>query len=425
MATITTSNSISPVHPATRTKYRYALIVLAILYFMMGFITCLNDTLVPFFKTGFELSYAQSSLVQFYFFLTYALMSIPAGKIVERMGYKRGMVVGFAIAGIGALLFLPASWFHQYPLFLSALFVLAIGIVLLQVAANPYITLLGKPETASSRLAMIQGVGSLGTTLAPLFGAHFILSKVADSETSSSVVSAPYIGIGMVLFAIAIAVYWLALPAMQRNVDAPPVDGINGLKTSVLEFRNLNFGIVAIFMYVGAEVAIGTFLTNYVADTLVMEEHRANTYVALYWGGMLVGRLLGSLVLQWNKPQKVLLWSAIVAISFIVLSLTTAGSLAVWFMVAVGLCNSVMFAVIFSLGIAGLGAQATKASGLLSSAIVGGAIIPYFQGLLIDRFNWTISFFLPLFCYVYIVFFAVKGYKSNKLTHGSAEREKL
>lgn len=413
MAILTTGNNITPANRDHGGRYGYALTTLAVLYFMMGFVTCLNDTLVPFFKAGFALSYAQSSLVQFYFFLTYAVMSIPAGKIVEKIGYKRGMVVGFAIAGVGALLFLPASWFHQYPLFLSALFVLAIGIVLLQVAANPYITLLGKPETASSRLAMIQGVGSLGTTVAPLFGAHFILTKVADADASSSAVSAPYIGIGMVLFAIALVISRLALPGMQANAGTPSLHGEGAAPTGIFAFRNLNFGIVAIFMYVGAEVAIGTFLTNYVADTLAIEEHRANVYVALYWGGMLVGRLLGSMLLQWSKPQHVLLWSAIVAIGCITLSLTTEGNFAVWSMVAVGLCNSVMFAVIFSLAITGLGSQTTRASGLLSSAIVGGAVIPYVQGILIDQFDWTVAFLVPTVCYVYILFFAINGYKSR------------
>src|SRR5690606_11492769 len=216
MAFVSINHQSSPSHTGTQ-RYTSALIALAVLYFMMGFITCLNDTLVPFFKGGFTLGYAESSLVQFYFFLTYAVMSIPAGKIVEKIGYKRGMVAGFAIPGIGAFLFLPASWWQQYALFLCALFILAIGIVLLQVAANPYITLLGKPETASSRLALIQGVGSIGTTLAPLFGAHVILSKVSESATSSDAVATPYLAIGAVLFAIALAVHLLSLPTVETQ----------------------------------------------------------------------------------------------------------------------------------------------------------------------------------------------------------------
>lgn len=415
MAILTPGNNITPASGNHGNSYGYALTALAVLYFMMGFITCLNDTLVPFFKTGFSLSYAQSSLVQFYFFLTYAIMSIPAGKIVGKIGYKRGMVLGFGIAGFGALLFLPASWFHHYSLFLSALFVLAIGIVLLQVAANPYITLLGKPETASSRLAMIQGVGSLGTTVAPLFGARFILAKTAEADASSGALSVPYVGIGMVLFAIALVVSRLALPNMH-SADFTSLSSVGGEKTSIFAFRNLNFGIVAIFMYVGAEVAIGTFLTNYVADTLAIEEHRANNFVALYWGGMLVGRLAGSFVLRRSKPQHVLLGSAMLAIVCIVTSLAASGHVAVWSMVAVGLCNSIMFAVIFSLSISGLGVHTARASGLLSSAIVGGAVIPYLQGVLIDRYDWVFAFLLPLLCYSCLVFYGAYWYRLRRST---------
>ena len=200
--------------PVNDKKYPYlpALVSLAVLYFMMGFITCLNDTLVPFFKKGFNLSYAESSLVQFYFFLTYGLMSIPAGRIVGKIGYQKGMVLGFLIAAVGALLFLPASVFHQYSLFLAALFTLAIGIVLLQVAANPYITILGSPETASSRLALIQAVGSVGTTVAPLFGAYFILSGLEESHISSNTVRLPYLGIAGLLLVIAVIVFYLKVP---------------------------------------------------------------------------------------------------------------------------------------------------------------------------------------------------------------------
>src|SRR5690606_11592595 len=259
-----------------KANYTPALTSLGVLYFMMGFITCLNDTLVPFFKKGFDLTYAQSSLVQFYFFLTYGIMSIPAGKIVSKVGYKSGMVLGFSIAASGALLFYPASIMHQYYLFLAALFVLAIGIVLLQVAANPYITVLGPPKTASSRLTLIQGVGSLGTTTAPLFGAHFILSRLGDSGGSSDAVSTPYLGIGLVLLVIALVLSRLALPAM--TADDGEQHNSNEPTGSIFSFRNLNLGTVGIFVYVGAEVAIGTFLTNYIADTLLIEEHQANNY---------------------------------------------------------------------------------------------------------------------------------------------------
>lgn len=380
-----------------------ALFTMAVLYFMMGFITVLNDTLVPFFKMGFTLSYAQSSLVQFYFFLTYGVMSIPAGNIVSKLGYKKGIVLGFLIAGLGALLFFPAAIFHQYYLFLGALFIIAIGIVLLQVAANPYITVLGPAETASSRLTLIQGVGSIGTTVAPFFGAYFILSGIQQNHASSDAVKYPYLFISLFLFLVALAVSRLRLPDVKK-------DDSHQLQESFFNVlsknRNLKFGVIALFCYVGAEVAIGTFLTNYIAERTGMEEMQANNYVSIYWGSMLVGRFLGAVVLRYITTSRVLMINTAVAIFLIVLSLCTSGYLSIWAMIGVGLCNSIMFAAIFSLSVYGLGANTTKASGLLSTAIVGGAVIPYIQGLLIDKISWEISFIPSIFCYIFVFLFA-------------------
>jgi FHS family L-fucose permease-like MFS transporter len=400
-----------PLHQQQQ-NYTPALIALGVLYFMIGFVTCLNDTLVPFFKKGFTLTYAQSSLVQFYFFLTYGIMSMPAGKVVERVGYKKGMVLGFSVAACGALLFYPASVLHQYYLFLAALFIVAVGMVLLQVAANPYITILGPARTASSRLTLIQGVGSIGTTVAPLFGAHFILSRLAESSASSEAVRYPYLGIGALLLLIAFIVSRLGLPTIKVSAgtgsSAPPQAG-----TSAYSYRNLNLGVWAIFCYVGAEVSIGTFLTNYIADTLTIAEGQANTYVAFYWGSMLVGRLIGSVVLKSLRPSAVLSTCAAAAIALIAVSVLTTGHLAVWTMVAVGLCNSIMFAIIFSLSVNGLGKYTAQASGILSTAIAGGAIVSYSQGLLIDHATWAVAFMLPLVCYAYILFYGANGYKSR------------
>ena len=393
-------------------NYTPALISLAVLYFMMGLITCLNDTLVPFFKSGFNLSFAQSSLVQFYFFLTYGVMSIPAGKIVERVGYKNGMVIGFSVAAFGALLFFPASILHQYALFLSALFIIAIGIVLLQVAANPYVTMLGPARTASSRLTLIQGVGSIGTTSAPLLGSYFILSHLKESQSSSEAVGYPYIGIACLLILIAIVVYNLKLPNIKTIHSSNESAGNNIIK-NVFSFRNLNFGIWAIFVYVGAEVSIGTFLTNYISDTLKIEVHQANNYVAFYWGGMLVGRLLGSFILQWLKPHLVLAACAAMSVFLIIFSINSTGYSAVWSMIAVGIFNSIMFATIFSLSVHGLKKYSTRASGLLSTSIVGGAILSYLMGLLKDNFTWQIAFLIPALCYLYIIFYGINGYKSK------------
>jgi FHS family L-fucose permease-like MFS transporter len=428
MAIIPSKDLITPVAAVPEeysSSYTPALVSLAVLYFMMGFITCLNDTLVPFFKRGFTLTYAESSLVQFYFFLTYGIMSIPAGKIVERTGYKKGMVLGFSIAAAGALLFFPASVFHQYGLFLGALFTIAIGIVLLQVAANPYVTILGPARTASSRLTLVQSAGSIGTTIAPLFGAGFILSHLHESHASSEALKIPYLGIALLLLIVAAVVSRLKLPVIQAHSPAsaptsiPPVPGQTALvspfakKRGIFSFRNLSFGVPALFAYVGAEVAVGTFLTNYISDILHIPEKEANRYVAFYWGGMLAGRLLGSVLLRLLRPSYVLSCCAVSAITLIAVSIASTGPVAVWSMVAVGLCNAVMFATIFSLAINGVGGYTMKASGLLSTAIVGGAIIPFIQGVIKDHYNWQWAFIMPAICYLYILFYGVNGYRSR------------
>lgn len=397
-----------PAGVANGQSYGPALVTLAVLYFMMGLITCLNDTLVPFFKSSFQLNYTQSALVQFYFFVTYGVMSIPAGVIVSKFGFKQSMVAGFAIAAVGTFLFFPASLMHQYYLFLAALFILAIGIVLLQVAANPYITLLGPPETASSRFNLIQALGSLGTTVAPLLGASYILSEVRDGMQSSEALRLPYLCITALVIVIAFVISQLKLPSPV--LQAP--DNREG-RPGIFGFRNLRFGLAALFCYVGAEVSIGSFLTNYIADTAGIVENEAVTYVALYWGSMLVGRFIGAGVLKIVRAPLVLSICAIAAVVLIVVSVTGAGMLAAWTMVAVGLCNSIMFATIFSLSVAGLEEHATRASGWLSTAIVGGAVISFLQGVLIDHFNWQIAFMLPLLCYVFILFFGLNGYKTK------------
>lgn len=412
MANISAQNIVYNISESHKKEtYTPALISLGILYFMLGFITCLNDTLVPFFKKGFELTYAESSLVQFYFFLTYGLMSIPAGKIVERTGYQKGMVLGFFIASIGAILFFPASAFHEYYLFISALFILAIGIVLLQVAANPFIILLGSPATASSRMTMIQGVGSIGTTIAPLFGAYFILSRLEASASPGESVRYPYLGIAVLLLLIALFVFLLKLPHIKTGSGTG--SKMFALSKDIFSFRQLNFGIIGIFAYVGAEVSIGTFLTNYISDTLNIPEKSANNYVAFYWGGMLLCRILGSFVLKHIKPPIVLAVGALLAILCILVSVNATGFPAVWFMIAVGLCNSVMFAIIFSLAVNGLDKFTTQASGLLSTAIIGGAIISYLVGVIKDYGSWDLAFMIPVLCYLYLLFYGINGYKPN------------
>lgn len=383
--------------------YKKALTSLTILFFMMGFITCLNDILVPYLKAIFSLSYSQAALVQFCFFAAYGLTSIPFSKLIERVGYQKGMVIGFTLAALGCLLFYPAVILHTYPLFLGALFVLASGIVLLQVAANPCVSVIGPKETASSRLTMAQAFNSLGTFIAPLFGAYFILSALTHSTHAEGVVY-PYFFIAFVLIIIALVLSRIDLTGMETG------EADESAWLDVLKEKGLLLGVMGIFAYVGAEVAIGSFLVNYVMDIGQVTETQAAPLVALYWGGAMVGRFLGIFTLKAFAPAKVLMTHALLAVILILISMQTAGTLAIGSMVLVGLCNSIMFPTIFTLGIKGLKAgQEKKGSGLLATAILGGAIVPLLTGLLADRLGLHHAFILPVICYVYIAWLGFRN----------------
>lgn len=417
MANIITERFATTVDSATRTNNRVALFSVAVLYFMLGFITCLNDTLVPYFKKGFDLSYMRSSLVQFYFFAVYGIFSIPAGRIIERIGYQKGIVCGFVLAAVGCTLFYPAALMHEYYLFLAALFIVAVGIVFMQVAANPYIVVLGPADTASARLNLVQSVGSVGTIVAPLFGAAIILPGMT-SAGSSDAVKFPYLGIAMLLVLTGVWISRLSLPVVRAEADDTEqqknsADRHESFPRSVFGFRNLNLGALGIFFFLGIEIAIASFLTNYIADSLTISEGEANRYVAFYWGGMLVGRLLGVLALKVIRPHRMLVLNAVIAMGLILLSVSSYGTLAVWSLIAVGLFNSVVFAIIFSLAVSGLGKHMTKASGILSTAISGGAFVVVVQGWLIDTSSWATAFLIPVICYFYIIFYGINGYKSK------------
>lgn len=386
--------------------YKKALTSLTILFFMMGFITCLNDILVPYLKAIFSLSYAQAALIQFCFFAAYGLTSIPFSKLIEQVGYQKGMVIGFALAALGCLFFYPAVLLHTYGLFLGALFVLASGIVLLQVAANPCVSIIGPKETASSRLTMAQAFNSLGTFIAPFFGAYFILSGLTNSVYAEGVVY-PYFLIAGVLIVIALVLSKLNLSGMEST------EADESRWSEVLKEKGLLLGVIGIFAYVGAEVSIGSFLVNYVMEISHIAETQAAPLVALYWGGAMVGRFIGIFTLKTFAPAKVLITHALLSVMFILVSMQSSGNLAIATMVLVGLCNSIMFPTIFTLGIKGLKAgQEKKGSGLLATAIVGGAVIPLLTGLLADRLGIHHAFVLPVICYAYIAYFGMRNLKS-------------
>ena len=417
MASLSNTGISQHITDATQgADYRFALTSLTSLFFMWGFITCLNDILIPHLKGVFDLSYSQAMLVQFCFFGAYFLVSLPAGAIVKKLGYQKGIVLGLVIAAIGCLCFYPAASMHSYPVFLMALFILASGITLLQVSANPYVSMLGDAKTASSRLTMTQAFNALGTTIAPFFGALLILNEAADAlsaQASAEAVQMPYVFLAAMLLGLAAIFSWLKLPNLSPVEEDEKAQGEDD--GSAWQYRHLVLGAVGIFVYVGAEVAIGSFLVSFFADPNIagLEESQAAKYIAYYWGGAMVGRFIGAAVMQKISAGKALCFNAALAVILILVAVFSSGTLAMVAILLVGLCNSIMFPTIFSLAIQGLGKHTSQASGILCLAIVGGAIIPLFQGLLADSVGVQSAFILPIFCYFFIAYYGLSGSKPS------------
>jgi MFS transporter, FHS family, L-fucose permease len=403
------------------------LIIVTALFFLWGFITCLNDILIPYLKNLFQLNYTQAMLIQFTFFGAYFLMSLPSGKIVSKIGYKNGIIVGLITAGIGCLLFYPAAETKMYGFFLAALFVLASGVTLLQVAANPYVAILGRPETSSSRLNLTQAFNSLGTTVAPIFGDFFILSGVVIYSAAklselnpgqmleyqvsqADVVKSPYLGLGAAFFLLAVVIWISKLPSINTgSSEGQPQSSI----WDALKHRHLLLGVICIFMYVGGEVSIGSFIINFINQPHIggLSQAEAAKYVAYFWGGAMVGRFIGAAVLSKINPGKALGFCAGMVVLLLLITIMTTGKIAMWSIISIGLFNSIMFPTIFTLAIKNLGINTSQGSSLLVMAIVGGAIVPLAQGALADSVGIQLAFILPVLCYLYIVFYGFSGSK--------------
>ena len=412
---------------------------------MWGFITVLVDSLIPRLKEVFELTFFQAGLVQFAFFTAYGLLSIPSGFILSKIGYKKGILLGLTIMGVGCLLFYPAAAYRTFPVFLLGYFVLAGGMTVLQVAANPYVAVLGSEETASSRLNLSQAFNSLGTAIAPAIGAMFLLSdsiKSSDAINSlesaekeayyineASAVQSPFIFLAVSLLLLAFIVSFIKLPNILEKKEGEGLGYGEALKHKILKM-----GAVGIFLYVGAEVAIGSYLVNYflsmgmpelirnsewmsAISEMVVQQDLANVdnkaivgaFVLFYWTGAMIGRFIGAYLTTIVAPSKVLAIFATMAISLLAISMLTNGFVAMWSILLVGLFNSIMFPTIFSLSLTGLGERKPQASGILCTAIVGGAIIPPLYGLLTDQFDFKPALFLMILCYFYIFYFARKS----------------
>jgi MFS transporter, FHS family, L-fucose permease len=407
MANFAAGNSTSPSSATINAPFALVAAVVA-LFFLWGGLTSLNDVLIPKLKGLFQLTYAEAMLTQFAFFMAYFIVSLPAGKLIARVGYLKGIVIGLGVMAAGCLMFVPASVSGVYATFLAALFVLAAGITILQVAANPLIANLGSSATSHSRLTFAQAFNSLGTTIFPPIGGALILGATTPGNETSAV-SAAYVGIAFAL-AIMAAFFWLKRAQLPANAEAATqMGGSFGL----LRLPRLGGGVASIFLYVGAEVAIGSMLINYLAQPGIMgvTEMAASSLIALYWGGAMAGRFIGAVVLRMFSPGKVLASVACGAAALALISAASTGSFAGWALLSVGLMNAIMFPTIFSLGVEGLGEKTPQGSGLLCMGIVGGALIPLAVGVLADATSLATSLIIPAICYLLI---AAYGWSARK-----------
>lgn len=389
--------------------YTFALSAMTTLFFIWGFLTALNDILIPHLKAEFDLSYTQAMLIQFCFFGAYFIVSPFAGKLVERIGYRRGVVTGLVVMAVGCLLFYPAAGISVYAMFLFALFVLAAGITVLQVSANPYVAVLGPERTAASRLNLSQAINSLGHTLAPLFGASLILAGAVGAKA----VQLPYLLLAGVMVLVAVTFFFLRLPVIRSVEDAERAATTDD---SIWKHKPLVYGVVAIFLYVGAEVSIGGFLVNFFAMREIggLDEEVAGRMVSYYWGAAMVGRFVGAALMRYVRPPSMLAFNGLAAIVLIAFTMTAEGSVAMWSILAVGFFNSIMFPTIFTLAIRDLGPLTSVGSGLLCQAIVGGAVLPMLQGVAADLVGVQLSFAVPAVCYFYIIWYALRGSRTDR-----------
>jgi len=397
---------------AGKKNYTVPLMLMVSLYFGIGFITAMNDILIPHFKDLFHLTNVTALLVQFCFFGAYFVMSLPSGWVVGKVGYKSGIVISLTVVGLGLLLFLPASVIIFYPLFLFALFVVGSGLALLQVAINPYVGALGAPETASSRLNLAGFFNSIATTIAPRVGAALIfIAAGATAAQLAHSVRMPYAILAVCAFAMAILTSLVTLPDLVEKGESKTVS-----EGSAWRFSHLRLGAFAIFAYVGVEVATGSIMINFLGQPSMggLSHEAAAKYVSLYWLGAMTGRLIGFFALRWIRAQRALAFVSLLGVLLMATTILGHGSVAMWAAVACGLCNSVMWPCIFPLSLAGLGRFTSQGSGILVTMVVGGAVIPEIQGYLADTLGYQRSFSVVLLCYAYLLFFAVKGYRNQE-----------
>jgi len=446
--TILMATRSTPATASTAPSYVGPFITVAILFLIFGFITNLNMALVPHLRSIFSLPYAWAMLAESAFFLAYFVFSTPTSKLIETIGYKRTMVVALLIQVVGCLMFVPAAKMVSFPLFLTAVFVVGAGVTALQTAANPYVAILGPEHSAPVRLTLAQALNSFGGAVAPIIAGHYILtdpSKVASPAATANTVRGPYIAIAAGLLILGVAVAFLHLPHIAQTREfRPGTAGEPVLDRSIWSYKHTVLGAVGIFLYVGVEVGLASIAVNYFLSQGINDQAASTiaaffdshggfghliTYffgpwttvgiaailVSLYWFGALIGRLLGTWMLTWIKSGKLLGIFGFAATFFLLVSMFTSGQVAIWSIVACGFFNSVMFPNIFALGIAGLGPMTSKGSGLIMTAVVGGAIIPALLGAAADKIGIQHAFFIPAICYLFIAYYGLWGSKPTRI----------
>ena len=403
--------------------YGKALALLATLFFMWGFITVINNTLLPHLRSVFDLSYTQTTLIESVWFIAYAVASIPSAFLIKRVGYKRAIIIGLGIMAVGALGMVPAARIPSYEVTLIALFVVACGIALLQVAANPYVAVIGPAETSESRLTLVQAFNSMGTFFAPYFGGYLILSRTVSGTTlegtaisleqrmaDAEATQLPYILVALVLIGLAFFISRAKLPDLGADTQRANAEERKHL--SLWSHRNLVFCVPAIFIYLIAEIGVANLFINFVSQPSIgnMTHEAAVKYLTMMWGGMMVGRFAGAFIMRRFAADKVLAAFAFAAFLVMIAAASLHGPIAMWALILVGLCHSIMFPTIFALGIKGLGPLTEEGSGLLITAIAGGALVVV-QGWLADMYGLQNSFWLTVACELYVFWYALWGSK--------------
>ena len=408
----------TPPAAANTPNYLGPFITVAVLFFIFGFITNLNMALVPHLRSIFDLPYAWAMLAESAFFLAYFVFSSPTSKLIETIGYKRTMVVSLFIQVVGCLMFVPAAKMVSFPLFLTAVFVVGAGVTALQTAANPYVAILGPEHSAPVRLTLAQALNSLGGTIAPLVAGAYILTDPSKMESKAAIantVRGPYIAIAGGLLILGLAVAFMHLPHIEQTQSFRPAkEGDPILSRSIWAYKHTVLGAVGIFLYVGVEVGLASIAVNYFKTQGVDSAKTASFLVSLYWFGALIGRLLGSWALTKIKSNRLLGSFGTLAALSLVVSMFSTGQTAIWSLVLCGFFNSIMFPNIFALAIKGLGPMTSKGSGLVMTAVVGGAVVPAMIGYAADKVGIQYSFVIPIICYLFIAYYGLWGSKPTR-----------